>query len=160
MAGKPHSVPRNHGSGNCREYLEPKEHDMTDTTDPGPRPRFADEAAQAAKSAASDAWRDAKHGVREEIEHSKDAAADGIERVADALHEGARRSHSDSDAVARLAGATADGLERVSQALRGNDIGAMLRGVESFSRRQPMAFFGIALATGFIAARAMKASND
>ena len=132
---------------------------MNDTTDPGPRPGFAEEAAQAAKARAADAWRDVTDSARAKIEQGKDAAAHGIDEVADALHEGARRSAPDSDAVARMAGVTADGLERVARSLRTSDVGAMLRGVESFSREQPLALFGIALATGFIAAQVMRAAQ-
>jgi hypothetical protein len=36
----------------------------------------------------------------------------------------------------------------------------MLRDMESFARTQPVAFFGIALATGFLAARFMKSGRQ
>ena len=36
----------------------------------------------------------------------------------------------------------------------------MARDVERFAREQPVAFFGLSLAAGFLAARFLKASND
>lgn len=47
----------------------------------------------------------------------------------------------------------ADGLERLSGTLRTKELDEMVRDVESFARGQPLAFFGAAMAAGFVAMR-------
>jgi hypothetical protein len=78
--------------------------------------------------------------------------------VAGALREAAQR-RDDGDGLARLGTSAADGLERLSSALRNKDVGTMLRDVESFARQQPVAFFGLALAAGFLAVRFVKSGE-
>ena len=59
-----------------------------------------------------------------------------------------------------MTGSAADGLERLSNTLRTKDIGGMLRDMESFARTQPVAFFGLSLAAGFLAVRFLKATEE
>ena len=47
-----------------------------------------------------------------------------------------------------------------SDTLRNKDVSAMLRDLDNFARNQPVAFFGLALAAGFLAVRFLKAGND
>jgi hypothetical protein len=56
----------------------------------------------------------------------------------------------------RLTESAADGLERLSGMLRSKDVGSMLSDVNRFARQQPVVFFGLALAAGFVAVRLMK----
>ena len=62
--------------------------------------------------------------------------------------------------LAQNTGSAADGLERLSSTLRNKDVSAMLRDMDNFARNQPVAFFGLALAAGFLAVRFLKAGND
>ncbi len=122
-------------------------------------------AAQSVKSSAADMLDDAKQGAQSKLNAQKDVAADGIDSVADALRNAANGSdksgqRTGNDAIASLAGSAADGLERLSGTLRNKDVGAMVRDAESFARNQPMAFFGLALVTGFLAVRFMKAGDS
>jgi hypothetical protein len=126
---------------------------------------FADTAHGAAdvvKQRASAIWDDAKEAARTRLSEQKDEAADGLGDVAGALRDAARRQRGDSAGgpMAQLTGSAAEGLERLSSTLRGKDVGSMVRDVESFARNQPVAFFGLAVAAGFLAARFLKASND
>ena len=116
------------------------------------------EAAQVAKERAHAVWDDAKETTRSKLNEQKDAAAQGIGDVAGALREAAQR-RDDSDGLGRLGASAADGLERLSGALRNKDVGTMLRDVESFARQQPVAFFGLALAAGFLAVRFVKSGE-
>jgi hypothetical protein len=116
------------------------------------------EAAQVAKERAYAAWDDAKETTRSKLNEQKDAAAQGIGNVAGALREAAQR-RDDGDGLGRLGASAADGLERLSGALRNKDVGTMLRDVESFARQQPVAFFGLALAAGFLAVRFVKSGE-
>ena len=75
-----------------------------------------------------------------------------------ALRDTARRH--EGDGVARLTSSAADGLERVSGALRNRDVNAMLRDMDRFAREQPVAFFGLAVAAGFLAVRLLRDSSS
>jgi hypothetical protein len=116
------------------------------------------EAAQVAKERAHAVWDDAKETTRSKLNEKKDVAAQGLGDVAGALRDAAQR-RDDGDGLARLGTSAADGLERLSGALRNKDVGTMLRDVESFARQQPVAFFGLALAAGFLAIRFVKSGE-
>jgi len=118
-------------------------------------------AAQATKERAGALWDDAKEAARTKLNEQKDAAAQGIGQVAGALRNAAHRQNADdaSEPVASLTDSAAEGLERLSNTLQGTDVGVMLRDMEGFARSQPVAFFGLALATGFLAARFLKGGN-
>jgi hypothetical protein len=115
------------------------------------------EQADIAKDRAGAMLNDAKENARSKIEERKSAAADGVGEFAGALRDAARsRRHGEDDPMMRLTETAADGLERLSGMLRSKDVGSMLSDVNQFARRQPVAFFGLALAAGFVAARLMK----
>jgi hypothetical protein len=117
------------------------------------------ETAEAARERAGEMWDDAKRTTQSRLNEQKNSAADGIEEVAEALRD-ASRKHEGDDAVGRLTGAAAQGLERISGTLRNKDVNAMLQDMESFARQQPAAFFGLALAAGFITVRLMKSTQS
>ena len=120
------------------------------------------EAAQNVKEQAGALFDDAKESARSKLNEQKGVAAQGLDSVAGALRKAGRNSDAEDghDPIAALTGSAADALTRVSSALRNKDVSAMLRDVESFARSQPVAFFGLALATGFLAVRFLKASDD
>jgi len=122
----------------------------------------ADGTTQAVKERAGAIWDDAKETARTKMNQQKDAAAEGLGEVAGALRDAARRQSGDGagEPLARLTGSAADGLDRLSSTLRNKDVGAMLRDLDNFARNQPVAFFGLALAAGFLAVRFLKAGND
>jgi hypothetical protein len=115
------------------------------------------EQAGIAKERAAAMLDDAKQTARSKIHEGKSAAADGVGEFAGALREAARsRRHGDDDPVMRLTESAADGLERLSGMLRSKDVGSMLSDVNRFARQQPVVFFGLALAAGFVAVRLFK----
>jgi hypothetical protein len=61
--------------------------------------------------------------------------------------------------MSRMIESAADGLERFSGSLREKDLDGLVRDAESFARRQPIVFFGAAIAAGFLAVRFMKATR-
>ncbi|HEX5476911.1 MAG TPA: hypothetical protein VFX09_03570, partial [Burkholderiales bacterium] len=76
------------------------------------------------------------------------------------LRKAAHESGSqDQDGIVRVADLAADGLERLSGTLRNKDLDTLVGDVESFARRQPAAFFGVAIAAGFLAVRFVKSSR-
>lgn len=118
-------------------------------------------SAQAVRNEVGEMLDDAKEGVRSTLNQTKDSAAGGVDDVAAALRDASQRRHDrgDDDTFTRLAGSAAQGLERLSGTLRNKDAGAMLRDVDSFAHRQPLAFFGLALVVGILATRVIKAGN-
>ena len=102
---------------------------------------------------------DARDSAQSLVNEKKDVAADELHDVAGALR-GAAQRRSGDDPLLGLTGSAADGLDRLSNALRNKDVSVMMRDMESFARAQPVAFFGLALATGFLAVRFMKASHS
>ena len=116
-------------------------------------------AAQRVRAEAGKLFDDAQASARSHFTEKKGVAADELHNVADALRDAAQRN-SGSDPLLGMVGSAADGLDRISSALRNKDVGVMMRDVESFARAQPVAFFGLALATGFLAVRFMKASQS
>jgi hypothetical protein len=118
-------------------------------------------ATQAVKKEVGEMLDGAKEGARSTLNQTKDTAAAGMDDVAAALRDASqRRQDQGDDTFARLAGSAADGLERFSGTLRNKDVGTMLRDVNAFAHRQPVAFFGLALAAGVLATRFIKAGHD
>ena len=114
---------------------------------------------QQVKARAGKLLDDAKDSAQSLVNEKKDVAADELHDVAGALRDAAQRRSGD-DPLLGLTGSAADGLDRLSNALRNKDVSVMMRDMESFARAQPVAFFGLALATGFLAVRFMKASHS
>lgn len=118
-----------------------------------------DSAVQQVKARAGQLLDDAKDSAQSHLNEKKDVAAEGLHNVAGALRDAADRGGG-NDPLLGLTASAADGLDRLSSALRNKDVGMMMRDVETFARNQPVAFFGLALATGFLAVRFMKASHS
>jgi len=119
-----------------------------------------DPSAQSATQRAGRLFDDARDSAQSQFKETKNSAADELHNVAGALRDAARRSSGGDDPLHGLTGSAADGLDRLSSALRNKELGTMLRDVEHFAHAQPVAFFGMALATGFLAVRFMKASQS
>lgn len=105
--------------------------------------------------------RDPKDAVRSMLGEQQKAAAGGMSELAGALRKAAREMNDGGrgQPVSRLIESAAEGLERFSGALRTKDLNGLVSDVEGFARRQPVAFFGAAMAAGFLAVRLLKASN-
>ena len=122
----------------------------------------AHDTEQAVKDRAAAIWDDARETARSKLNEQKDMAAGGLGEVAGALRAAAQRQRNDGagDSMAQLTSSAADGLDHLSRTLRSKDVGTMLRDMDNFARNQPVAFFGIALAAGFVAVRFLKADRD
>ena len=118
-------------------------------------------AKETAKEQAGAVWNDTKESARSMIGEQQHTIASGLGDLAQALRKAGREMGDGQNAqIARFAQTAADGLERFSGSLRNKDMGNLLHDVESFARRQPVAFFGAAVAAGFLAVRFLKSSND
>ena len=85
----------------------------------------------------------AKEKAREAAQSQKDAAAAKLEEMSGSL-----------------SGRVAEGLEKLSARLRAKDVDALMREAEQFARVQPLAFFGLAVAAGFLGVRYFKSSSS
>jgi hypothetical protein len=95
------------------------------------------------------------------LDEQKRSAASGIGDLASALRTSARNlNRTEQATVARLAQSAADGLDQLSGALERRDLDGWVREAETFARRRPIAFFGAAVAAGFIAVRFLKSSSQ
>jgi hypothetical protein len=105
---------------------------------------------------------DAKEVARTKLNEHKDSAASGLDQVAGALRDASTRQQREGAAqpLAQLTEYAADSQQQLSQTLRNKDVNSMLRDMECFARSQPVAFYGIALAAGFLAVRFLKAGSD
>jgi hypothetical protein len=104
-----------------------------------------------------DTAKETARGVLGEQQH---AAASSLGQFAAALRKAAHETGDGQQGqIARVAETAADGLDRLSASLRERNFDRLVGDLESFARRQPVVFFGAALATGFLAMRFLKASN-
>lgn len=105
---------------------------------------------------ARDLLAEAKGAAREKIGEQQRAAATGVGDFARALRDAAHRSGDGRTLSARAAEMAAERLERLSDNLNKRDLDSVVRDAESFARREPLLFFGAAIAAGFIAMRLLK----
>lgn len=106
----------------------------------------------------------AKEQVQSLLGEQQHAAASGLGDFAQALRKVAREMGDGSSArpsqTSRLVEGAAERLERFSGSLKEKDLDGIVRDVESFARRQPVAFFGAAVAAGFLAMRFLKSTSQ
>lgn len=116
---------------------------------------------QAAKQQAGAVWNDTKESARSMLGEQQRAAAGGLGEFAGVLRKAAREMDGGRQSSAcRMAESAADSLEHFSGTLRNKDLNGLMHDVESFARRQPVAFLGAAIAAGFLAVRFLKSTNE
>lgn len=121
----------------------------------------ASEFGERAKQTASDAAADAKRHARSFAEDQKNEAAGRVDGVADALRSAAGSlDEQNQPAVAGYARDAASGLEQVADAISNRSVDDLMETVEDFARRQPVAFLGGAVLTGFVLSRFAKSSAE
>jgi hypothetical protein len=102
---------------------------------------------------------DAKEAAQTKLNEQRQAAASGLGDFAGALRTAARDMNGRNATVARFAETAAERLERLSGTMNGKDLDGIVREAESFARREPMLFFGAAVAAGFLAIRFLKSGG-
>ena len=131
----------------------------TDYTDP--LQKRAQSTTESAKETARNLAKDTKESAFSMLGEQQKAAASGLGDFAGALRKAARDMRGDGKEapMSRMIESAADGLERFSGSLRDKDLSGVMRDVEGFARRQPVAFFGAAVLAGFVAVRFLKSSS-
>jgi len=128
---------------------------------------MADSSTDTLKGRASD-FVDAAKGVasqatdklKETVDGQKTAGADYVHGIADAMRRAAREFDSEVPIAATYMRKAADQVENVSQSIKNGDVEDLVRTAQTFARRQPTAFFGIAALAGFGIIRFLKSSSD
>ena len=105
---------------------------------------------------------DLKKAAKDQASMVLNDTGKGIGDLAGALRKTAREMGDGATRapMSRLVESAADGLERFSGSLRAKDLDGLVNDLDSFARRQPVAFFGAALAAGFLAVRFLKATPE
>jgi hypothetical protein len=98
--------------------------------------------------------------LKQTVDGQKNAGAEYVGSLADAM----RRAAREFDAELPIAGSyirkAASQVEGVSDSIKAGNFNDLVRGAQSFARRQPTAFLGLAVLAGFGAVRFLKSSAD
>ncbi len=118
----------------------------------------ASKVADKAKDTAKEVAETAKANASVKAEAAKEEVASRVSEQADNFREASAAFEGNdlaSDALTYLG----DNLAHAASAVRDMDLSHIQQDVTQFARRNPLVFFGGAAALGFLAARAMKASE-
>jgi hypothetical protein len=126
----------------------------------------AGEALQTSTDVARDKFKEAADfasGTADQIEdQARDkqrSGADFVERLAGNIREAARAFESDAPFAARGINSAAGYVDDAAEKIRNGSFRDLVDGAIDFARRQPAAFLGISVLTGFAAVRFLKASG-
>ena len=87
----------------------------------------------------------------------KEAAAEKIDTVAEVLHDAGQRLREETG-LGRYAERAAEQVDHLARYLRRSDWSGMVRDAETFARRHPELFLGVAFLAGMAAARLLKSA--
>jgi gas vesicle protein len=113
------------------------------------------EAADAAKDLASGTVDQVQGHAREQ----QQSGADFIDRFAGNIRDAARAFESDAPFAARGINSAAEYVEDTAKKIRDGNFRDIVDGATDFAKRQPAAFLGISVLTGFAVVRFLKASS-
>ena len=119
------------------------------------------DASAKASDTASEFLEPIKKQALDLAEEQKQAGAERLGGVAQAVHQAADQLDRElpPEAGAYIHEA-ADGIERMSAAIRDSSVRDLLDTANDFARRQPVAFFGGAVLAGFVLSRFLKSSSQ
>jgi hypothetical protein len=128
---------------------------------------LAGSSAEAIKDRASDAMEAAKDMAsqatdkfKQAVDGQKNAGADYVGNLADAMRRAAREFDGDLPIAGAYIRKAASQIEGVSDQIKTGNIGDLVSAAQSFARRQPTAFLGLAVLAGFGAVRFLKSSAN
>jgi len=117
----------------------------------------ASEFIDAAKDVASQAT----DKLKQTVDGQKNAGAEYVGSLADTMRRAAREFDSDLPIAGVYIRKAASQIEGVSDSIKTGNFNDLVRGAQSFARRQPTAFLGMAVLAGFGLVRFLKSSaND
>jgi hypothetical protein len=111
--------------------------------------------------AAKDVASQATDKLKQTVEGQKTAGAEYVGSLADTMRRAAREFDGDLPIAGVYIRKAAAQIEGVSDSIKTGNFQDLVRGAQSFARRQPSAFLGLAVLAGFGAVRFLKSSaND
>jgi hypothetical protein len=126
---------------------------------------MAGSSAEAIKARASDAMDSAKDmasqatdKIKQTVDGQKNAGADYVGNLADTMRRAAREFDHDLPIAGAYIRKAAAQIEGVSDQIKTGNFNDLVKGAQSFARRQPTAFLGLAVLAGFGAVRFLKSS--
>uniref|UniRef100_Q07HQ7 Late embryogenesis abundant protein n=1 Tax=Rhodopseudomonas palustris (strain BisA53) TaxID=316055 RepID=Q07HQ7_RHOP5 len=114
----------------------------------------ASEFADAAKDFAAQA----SDRIKERVADQAGMGADFVGNFAETMRRAAREFDTELPIAATFIRKAASQVESVSDSVRNGDLQDLVAGAQSFARRQPTAFLGLAVLAGFGAVRFLKSS--
>jgi hypothetical protein len=128
---------------------------------------LAGSSAEALKGHASDfvdAAKDIASQTTDKLKQTADgqkkAGADYVGNLADTMRRAAREFDADLPIAGSYIRKAASQVEGVSDSIKTGNFSDLVRGAQSFARRQPTAFLGLAVLAGFGAVRFLKSTAD
>jgi nucleotide-binding universal stress UspA family protein len=116
----------------------------------------ASDLADAAKDVASQATDKLKDAVNDR----KSAGAEYVGTIAETMRRAAREFDADLPMAGTYIRKAAEQVDSVSQGIKNGNLGDLVQNAQSFARRQPTAFLGIAVLAGFGVVRFLKSSAE
>jgi len=111
--------------------------------------------------AARDAASQATDKLKQAVDGQKNAGAEYVGSLADTMRRAAREFDNDLPIAGVYIRKAASQIEGVSDSIKTGNFEDLVRGAQSFARRQPTAFLGMAVLAGFGLVRFLKTSaND
>jgi hypothetical protein len=111
--------------------------------------------------AARDTASQAADKLKQRVDGQKNAGAEYVGSLADTMRRAAREFDNDLPIAGVYIRKAASQIEGVSDSIKTGDFQDLVRGAQSFARRQPTAFLGMAVLAGFGVVRFLKTSaND
>jgi ElaB/YqjD/DUF883 family membrane-anchored ribosome-binding protein len=116
----------------------------------------ASEFADAAKDVASQTG----NKVKQAVDDQRGAGAEYVGNLAGALRRAAHEFEADLPIAATYIRKAASQVESVSDTVRNGNFKDLVRGAQSFARRQPTAFLGLSVLAGFGVIRFLKSTAN
>lgn len=110
--------------------------------------------------AAKDAASQATDKLKQAVDGQKNAGAEYVGSLADTMRRAAREFDKDLPIAGTYIRKAASQVEVVSDSIRNGDLNDLVRNAQSFARRQPTAFLGMAVLAGFGVIRFLKSSAE
>jgi hypothetical protein len=98
--------------------------------------------------------------LKQTAEGQKKGGAEYVGNLADTMRRAAREFDADLPIAGSYIRKAASQVEGVSDSIKTGNFSDLVRGAQSFARRQPTAFLGLAVLAGFGAVRFLKSSAD
>ena len=116
----------------------------------------ASDLADAAKDVASQATDKLKDAVNDR----KSTGAEYVGTIAETMRRAAREFDADLPMAGTYIRKAAEQVDSVSQGIKNGNLGDLVQNAQSFARRQPTAFLGIAVLAGFGVVRFLRSSAE